>query len=173
MALSFGRATDVQLRHLVARSRGRRTLFADAAARVAQARRLAEISTRLRLHCLVWCVTDRCLHAVLRGPASANTLATEEITGSRLRYGLCQSTIVNPDLYLLEVARHVLLAPVRGGLVRRVIDWPHSSARETYGLNPAPPWLDPTPLYDLLGPRDGQGSLRFRRYIEDKTAVSY
>jgi hypothetical protein len=54
-----------------------------------------------------------------------------------------------------------------------VIDWPHSSAREAYGLNPTPPWLDPTPLYDLLGPRDGQGSQRFRRYIEDKTAVSY
>jgi hypothetical protein len=52
--------------------------------------------------------------------------------------------------------------------VRRAIDWPHSSARETYGLQPAPPWLDATPLYDLLGPRDGRGPERFRRYVEDR-----
>jgi hypothetical protein len=74
---------------------------------------------------------------------------------------------VNADLYLLEVARHALLAPVRAGFVRRAIDWPHSSARESCGLNAAPEWLDQTPLYDLLGPRDGLGPLRFRRYLED------
>jgi hypothetical protein len=84
-----------------------------------------------------------------------------------MRHGHCLSTIVNADLYLLEVARHALLAPVRAGLVRRAIDWPHSSARETCGLAGAAPWLDPTPLYDLLGPQDGQGSLRFRRYLEN------
>ena len=73
---------------------------------------------------------------------------------------------MNQDIYLLEVARHALHAPVRGGLVRRVIDWPHSSARETLGLNSAPSWLDPTPLYDLLGPRDGNGASRFRRFMD-------
>ena len=65
---------------------------------------------------------------------------------------------MNADLYLLEVARHALLAPVRGRLVRR--------ARESCGLNPSPPWLDATPLHDLLGPRDGRGAERFRRYLE-------
>jgi hypothetical protein len=168
MALSFERAWEAQFRHIVARSRGRHRLFADAPARAAMARRLAEICGRHGLQCLVWCVTDRCLHAVLRGPARANTLASEEIAGSRLRFSHCLATVVNADLYLLEVARHALLAPVRGGLVRRAIDWPHSSARETYGLQPAPPWLDATPLYDLLGPRDGRGSVRFRRYVEDR-----
>ena len=169
MALSVGHATDWQLRHVVARSRGRHALFADAPARATLVRRLAEISTRLKLQCLVWCVTDRCLHLVVRGTAGANTLAAEELAGPRLRYGHCLSTTLNPDVYLLEVARHALLAPVRGRLVRRAIDWPFSSARETCGLGTAPPWLDPTPLYDLLGPRDGQGSQRFRRFLEDKS----
>jgi putative transposase len=166
MALSLERARELQLRHVVARARGRHALFAGTAARMALVRRLAETTARLRLRCLVWCVTDRCLHLVMRGTASANTLATEELAGSRLRYGHCLSTVLNPDLYLLEVARHALLAPVRGGLVRRAIDWPHSSARETCGLGAVPPWLDPTPLYDLLGPRDAQSPVRFRRFIE-------
>jgi hypothetical protein len=166
MALSLQRAPAATLRHLVARSRGRRTLFADAASRGAASRRLAEICDRHCLRCLVWCVTDRCMHAVIAGAAPAVTFASEEIASAGLRGAHCLSTVVNRDLYLLEVARHALLAPVRGGLVRRVIDWPHSSAREAYGLQPAPRWLDPVPLYDLLGPRDGRGAERFRRYIE-------
>lgn len=167
MALSLERAMQAEIRHLVARSLGRHALFPDAASRGLMQRRLAEVCARHRLHCLVWCVTDRCLHVVLRGRAGASTLASEELAGSRLRYGHCLSTVVNADLYLLEVARHALLAPVRGRFVRRAIDWPHSSAREACGFGPAPAWLDCAPLHDLLGPRDGRGAERFRRYLED------
>ena len=166
MALSLERAMSAEIRHLVARSLGRHALFPDAASRSSMAVRIGELCTRHRLHCLVWCITDRCLHVVLRGRASANKLASEDLAGSRLRYGHFLSTAVNADLYLLEVARHALLAPVRGRLVRRAIDWPHSSARETCGLNPVPPWLDAAPLHDLLGPRDGRGAERFRRYLD-------
>jgi hypothetical protein len=166
VALSFDRAAETLLRHVIARSRGRRVLFADSAARTAACRRIAGLCERHRLHCLVWSVTDRCLHFVVRGSAASGALAAEDIGGSALRHGHCLSTIVNADLYLLEVARHALQAPVRAGLVRRAIDWPHSSARETCGLCPPPNWLDPAPLHDLLGPRDGQGSLRFRRFLE-------
>lgn len=166
MALSFDRAAETLLRHVVTRSRGRRVLFADAAARTGASRRLAGLCERYRLQCLVWSVTDRCLHFVIRGGAGASALAVAEIGDIGIRYGHCLSTVVNADLYLLEVARHALLAPVRAGFVRRAIDWPHSSARESCGLCPAPPWLDPMPLYALLDSRDGQGSTRFRRFIE-------
>lgn len=170
MALSLDRASESLLRHVVARARGRRVLHADAPARAAAVKRLGELCARHRLHCVVFSVTDRCLHVVVRGVASASALACEELAGPSLRLGHCQSTVVNADLYLLEVARHALLAPVRAGLVRRAIDWPHSSARETVGLQPAPAWLDPTPLFDLLGPRDGLGEQRFRRYLEERSA---
>ncbi len=171
MALSLERAMSAEIRHLVARSRGRHALFPDAGARSLMSRRIADSCARHRMQCLAWCVTDRCLHVILRGRAGAGTLASEELAGARLRYGHFLSTVVNADLYLLEVARHALLAPVRGRLVRRAIDWPHSSAREACGLNPVPAWLDPIPLHDLLGPRDGRGAERFRRYIEDGSAT--
>lgn len=166
MALSVETATAAILRHVVARSHGRHPLYPDASSRAKAARRIADTCVRHRLQCVVWCVTDRFLHLVVRGSPGKITLATDELADSRLRHGHCLSTKVNPDIYLLEVARHALDAPVRGGLVRRVIDWPHSSARESFGLNAAPSWLDPTPLYDLLGPRDGNGSARFRRFMD-------
>ena len=166
MALSIGRAAESRLRHVVARARGRRVLYADAPARAAAVRRLEDLCLRHRLRCLVFSVTDRCLHVVVSGQSSASALASEELAGPALRFGHCLSTVVNADLYLLEVARHALLAPVRAGFVRRAIDWPHSSAREACGLAAAPAWLDLAPLYDVLGPRDGQGSARFRRFME-------
>lgn len=166
MALSVEVSTAAILRHIVARSHGRRALYPDAGSRSKAARRIAECCTRHRLQCVVWCVTDRLLHLVVRGTPGRIALATDELAGSRRRHGHCLSTQVNQDIYLLEVARHALQAPVRGGLIRRVIDWPHSSARETLGLSATPSWLDPTPLYDLLGPRDGKGSERFRRFMD-------
>jgi len=166
MALSLETSTAAILRHVVARSHGRRLLYPDAGSRAKAVRRIAETCVRHRLQCVVWCVTDRFLHLVIHGTPGKITLATDELAGARLRHGHCLSTRVNADIYLLEVARHALQAPVRGGLVRRVIDWPHSSARESFGLSPAQSWLDPTPLYDLLGPRDGKGTARFRRFMD-------
>jgi hypothetical protein len=165
MALSIDTAAAGILRHVVAQTRGRRPLYADANARARAAGQIGGSCMRHHLHCLVWSVTDRCLHVVLRGAASSITLATHELVGARLRHGHWLSTVVNQDIYLLEVARHVLMAPVRAGLCRLATDWPLSSARESLGLRPAPPWLDPLPLQDLLGPRDGHGVMRLRRFI--------
>lgn len=167
MALSVESATAETLRHVVAQSRGRRSLYADVASRSAAATQLAASCTRHRLKCLVWCITDQRLHAVLRGTPASITLATHALIGSRLRHGHWLSTIVNPDLYLLEVVRHVLLGPVRAGLCRRAVEWPFSSARESLGLRPVPPWMDLVALYDLLGPSDGNGVSRLRRFMED------
>jgi hypothetical protein len=166
MALSVEIAAAGILRHVVAQARGRRSLYADPGARARVAKQLAASCVRHRLHCLVWSVTDRSLHVVLRGAASSITLATHELIGARLRHGHWQSTIVNPDVYLLEVARHALMSPVRAGLCRLPAQWPLSSARESLGLRAAPSWLDLLPLQDLLGPRDGNGVLRFRRFID-------
>ena len=70
MALSLDRAAETLLRHVVARSRGRHVLFPDAAARAASEPAPGRTSAqRHGLQCLVWCVTDRCLHVVMRGRA--------------------------------------------------------------------------------------------------------
>ena len=166
MALSIETATAGVLRHVVAQARGRRALFADTARRARAARQLADSCMRHRLHCIAWCVTDRCLHVVMRGAPASITFATHELIGARLRHGHWLSTTVRHDIYLLEVARHALLAPVRAGLCRQATDWTFSNARELLGLRPGSPWLDPLPLYDLLGPRDGKGAARLRRFIE-------
>jgi hypothetical protein len=166
MALSVESVTTETLRHVVAQAQGHRPLFPDAAQRLMAARLLANSCCRHRLKCLVWSITDRRLHAVLRGSPASITLATHEMVGARLRHGHWLSTIVNRDIYLLEVARHVLLAPVRAGLCRQAAEWPLSSARDSLGLRTPQAWMDIAPLYELLGPRDTMGAARLRRFIE-------
>lgn len=49
---------------------------------------------------------------------------------------LCQK-----EAYLQELARYIVLNPVRAGLVRSVEDWAWSSHRYVMGLEPCPTWL--------------------------------
>ncbi|HTL49365.1 MAG TPA: hypothetical protein VL219_01795 [Steroidobacteraceae bacterium] len=168
MAVRVDISASPVIRHMVARSQGRHRLFPDGTARIAATRRLAELCMRHRLRCIVWCITDRCLHVVAQGGAAPLALATDELVGARLHRGHALSTSVRLDLYLLEVARHALHAPVRGGLCLRAIDWPLSSAQDSCGLRCPPSWLDPAPLFGLLGPRDDRGPERFRRFIESR-----
>ena len=146
MALRIDFSAAPVIRHVFARSRGRHSLYPDARARSAAGKQLADVCLRHGLSCIVWCMTDRCLHVVARGGAASLALATEELAGSRLRHGHALSTLVKLDLYLLEVARHALLSPVRAGLCRRAIEWPYSSAQHSCGFGTAPACLDPTPL---------------------------
>ncbi|MGQ0430467.1 MAG: hypothetical protein ACT4UQ_11085 [Gammaproteobacteria bacterium] len=168
MALPIETTTARALRHVVAQSRGRRLLYPDGNARAGAARQLADGCRRHRLRCLVWCVTDRCLHVVLAGTPGSITLATNELVGHRLQQSHWLSSTVQRDVYLLELARHALLAPVRARLCRQPADWPWSSARECFGMRPVSHWLDPDPLYDLLGANNDTGPIRMRRFMESR-----
>jgi putative transposase len=55
--------------------------------------------------------------------------------------GRYKAIIVQKESYLLELARYVVLNPVRAGMVRTPDQWPWSSYRATARLCVAPPWL--------------------------------
>lgn len=49
--------------------------------------------------------------------------------------------LVDSESYLLELARYIVLNPVRARMVEQPGDWPWSSYRATAGLERAPNWL--------------------------------
>ncbi len=55
--------------------------------------------------------------------------------------GRYKAVIVQKESYLLELARYVVLNPVRARMVRAAEQWPWSSYRATVGLCETPPWL--------------------------------
>ena len=107
---------------------------------------------RHAIGCIVWCMTDRCLHVVIaRGSAVRSALATRRTR--RPRPAPRPRPLDGRQAGSLPARSRAPRAAGPGArrTVRRAIDWPHSSARETCGYRPAPAWLDPTPLYELLG----------------------
>ncbi len=67
--------------------------------------------------------------------------------------GASRAVLVERDAHLLELARYVVLNPVRAGLVAAAEDYPWSSLRATLGLAPAPAWLRPGALLARFGSR--------------------
>lgn len=70
--------------------------------------------------------------------------------------------LVERQEYLQEVARYVVLNPVRAGICERAEDWPWSSYRATAGLAPRPSFLTTKWLLGSFG-----GSVRrYREFVE-------
>ena len=55
--------------------------------------------------------------------------------------GRFKSIVVEKESHLLELARYVVLNPVRAKMVRSAKDWPWSSYRSTSGMTDAPSFL--------------------------------
>ena len=64
--------------------------------------------------------------------------------------GRFKSHLVDGDTYLLELARYIVLNPVRARMVDAPGHWIWSSYRATAGLAAVPSWLDPTPVLDYF-----------------------
>ena len=56
-------------------------------------------------------------------------------------HGRYKAILVQQESYLLELARYVVLNPLRAGMVRAAKDWPWSSYRATVGRAERPGWL--------------------------------
>lgn len=65
--------------------------------------------------------------------------------------GRYKAIMVEKDSYLLELARYVVLNPVRAGMVNDVNDWPWSSYPVMIGSMPTPDWLQTDWLLGQFG----------------------
>lgn len=77
--------------------------------------------------------------------------------------GRYKGILVEKDSYLLELARYVVLNPVRAGMVADAKDWPWSSYRAMTGQSDVPVWLE---IDWLLGQFDEKRRDVIGRYVD-------
>ena len=66
--------------------------------------------------------------------------------------GRYKAILVDKESYLFELARYVVLNPVRAiGMVRDIQDWPWSSYLAMIGATPQPEWLTTDWLLSQFG----------------------
>jgi putative transposase len=74
---------------------------------------------------------------------------------------------VQIEAYLLELARYVVLNPVRARMVRTARDWVWSNYRATAGMAPAPEWLDTEWTLAAFAEQRQDGQAAYRRFVAD------
>ena len=81
--------------------------------------------------------------------------------------GRFKAILVDNDAYLLELARYVVLNPVRAGMVKKVADWRWSSYRGSMGLVPAETFLAVDGLLAQFAARRSVAQTRYARFVAE------
>jgi REP-associated tyrosine transposase len=87
-----------------------------------------------------------------------------------LLQGRFKGILVEQETYLLELARYIVLNPVRAGRVTEAAAWPWSSYRGTVGLEARPPFLTTEGLLSRFGTDRGAAAEGFARFVAEGRA---
>ena len=140
--------------HVTSRGTGRRKVFLDDEDREVFLSTLAWVVDRFGWVCHAYCLMDNHFHLVIETPQPNLSKGMRQLNGvytqnfnlrhrktGHLFQGRFKAILVERDGYLLELARYVVLNPVRTKTVRKPGEYAWSSYRATVGLEPAPQGL--------------------------------
>lgn len=142
------------LYHVTSRGDRREDIYLDDADRLAWLEVFAQTCKRFNWVCHAWCLMDNHYHIVVetiegnlaQGMRHLNGVYTQTFNRTHKRVGHVfqgryKAIIVEKDGYLLELARYVVLNPLRAGMVKDIADWQWSSYAAMLGTQPVPEWL--------------------------------
>ena len=142
------------LYHVTSRGDGRDDIYLNDDDRLAWLETLAQVCERFNWICHAYCMMTNHYHVVIETPEVNLSKGMRQLNGVytqnfiRLHHrvghvfqGRFKAIIVEKDSYLLELARYVVLNPLRARMVRKIEAWPWSSYPATCGQVARPDWL--------------------------------
>jgi putative transposase len=142
------------LYHVTSRGDGREDIYLSNEDRLAWLETLAQVCERFNWVCHAYCQMSNHYHLVIetpdanlsKGMRQLNGVYTQRFNRSHQRVGHVfqgrfKAILVEKDSYLLELARYVVLNPLRARMVRQLENWPWSSYLATCGQAEKPDWL--------------------------------
>ncbi len=166
------------LYHVTARGDRREDVFDDDQDRLSFLEILEQVITQFNWICYAWCLMDNHYHLLIQTPDGNLSKGMRQLNGvytqasnrrhqrvGHLFQGRFKAILVDSDAYLLELARYVVLNPVRAGIVRKPADWRWSSYRSSVGLEPATPWLTEDGLLSLFAKRRSLAQQRYAQFV--------
>lgn len=168
------------LYHVTSRGDRREVIFADDEDRLIFLDTLAEVVQRFHWLCHAYCLMGNHYHLVIETPEGNLSKGMRQLNGvftqatnrrhqrsGHLFQGRFKAILVDGDSYLLELARYVVLNPVRAQIVRQPEDWPWSSYRATLGQVASPRWLATDSLLSQFGRRRSRARQRYQGFVLD------
>jgi putative transposase len=142
------------LYHVTSRGDGREAIFLGGEDRRLFLGVLSEVVPDFNWAVHAYCLMDNHYHLLIETPDGNLSKGMRQLNGvytqrfnrqhgrvGHVFQGRYKAIIVQKESYLLELARYVVLNPVRARMVRSPAEWPWSSYRATAGLCDAPFWL--------------------------------
>ena len=172
------------LYHITSRGNAREKIFLDDEDRSVFLATLGETVARFGWICHAYCLMSNHYHLLLETPAPnlsrgmqlLNGVYTQRFNRHHERFGHVlqgryKSIIVEKESQLLELARYVVLNPVRAKLVRSARDWPWSSYRATSGQTEVPEFLEVDWILSQFDAERDCAVRTYRRFVRQGRGV--
>ncbi|MEI6511381.1 MAG: transposase [Candidatus Uhrbacteria bacterium] len=166
------------LYHVTSRGNEKKPIFRRDSDRAAFLQILADVSNVHNLVVYAYCLMGNHYHLLVETVDGNLSVAMRDLNGAysqrfnkvhgrvgHLLQGRYKAFLVEEDAYLAEVARYVVLNPVRAGMVGVPGRWKWSSYRATAGTATAPPWLRIESVLGLFGPDVTAARKRYCEFV--------
>lgn len=152
------------LYHVTSRGDGQENIFFADADRTAWLRLLAQTCERFNWQVQSWCQMSNHYHLLVETPEANLSVGMRHLNGVYTQYinrmhrrvghvfqGRYKAVLVERESHLLELARYIVLNPVRARMVECPSEWPWSSHLEMMGMRQPPIWLRCDVLLSMFG----------------------
>lgn len=173
------------LYHITARGDAREDIYWDDRDRSAFLEVLGKACTTCRWRCHGYCLMSNHYHLVVETPEANLARGMRQVNGvyaqrfnrrhrrvGHVFQGRYSAIIVQRESHLLELARYVVLNPVRAGMVRSAQEWRWSSYRATCGLEKPAAWLNTDWLLASFGAVRNVALQAYRQFVSEGCGAS-
>lgn len=168
------------LYHVTSRGDRREEIYEEDSDRQTFISLLDDICESYNWICHAYCLMGNHYHLLIETPDAnlsngmrqLNGVYTQKFNRTHNRVGHVfqgryKAILVEKQSYLLELARYIVLNPVRAHMVHSAKDWPWSSYRATVGLATAPQCLSTDWLLSSFAKRKGDAIERYKQFIRE------
>lgn len=126
-----------------------------------------------------YCLMGNHYHLLLETPDSNLSHGMRQLNGVyshkfNLKYersgsifnGRYKAVLVEKERYLLELARYIVVSPVKAGIAKSPGAWPWSSYQATAGMIEPPDWLYADWILSAFSDDKMEAAAQYRRYVE-------
>jgi putative transposase len=168
------------LYHVTSRGNARQRVFRDDKDREMFLATLAWVVERFGWRCHAYCLMGNHVHLLIETPLPNLSRGMRQLNGvytqrfnrrhrkvGHLFQGRFKAILVEKEGYLLELARYIVLNPVRAKMVKTPERYPWSSYRAMVGLAPVPPALATDWILNQFADTRATARRRYVKFVHD------
>ena len=166
------------LYHVTSRGNAREDIYLQDGDRLLFLEILGAVCNRYNWTVHAYCLMSNHYHLLIETPDSnlsqgmrqLNGVYTQQFNRSHKRVGHIfqgryKAILVQKETYLLELARYIVLNPVRARMVHTAKEWPWSSYLSTAGITPAPTWLSVDWLLSVFSEQRTAATTKYTAFV--------